>query len=79
MIPDNSSLFINIGTTEEVARALAGHSGSMVITSNLNVAKERYRNRLIEVIITGGSAWSTGGGIVSATTVDLIRQLQVGD
>jgi DeoR family glycerol-3-phosphate regulon repressor len=78
LIPDHSSLFINIGTTtEEVARALAARSGLMVITNNLNVASELYRNRSIDVIITGGSVRPTDGGIVGATTVDLIRQFRV--
>jgi DeoR family glycerol-3-phosphate regulon repressor len=78
LIRDNSSLFINIGTTtEEVARALAGRSGLLVITNNLNVAAELYRNNAIDVIITGGSVRPTDGGIVGATTVDLIRQFRV--
>jgi DeoR family glycerol-3-phosphate regulon repressor len=78
LIADNSSLFINIGTTtEEVARALASRSGLLVITNNLNVAAELYRNRSIDVIITGGSVRPTDGGIVGATTVDLIRQFRV--
>lgn len=78
LIPDNSSLFINIGTTtEEVARALSSRSGLLVITNNLNVATELYRNRSIDVIITGGSIRSTDGGIVGASTVDLIRQFRV--
>jgi DeoR family glycerol-3-phosphate regulon repressor len=78
LIPDHSSLFINIGTTtEEVARALARRSGLLVITNNLNVAAELYRNRALDVIITGGSVRSTDGGIVGATTVELIRQFRV--
>jgi DeoR family glycerol-3-phosphate regulon repressor len=78
LIPDHSSLFINIGTTtEEVARALATRSGLLVITNNLNVAAELYRNRALDVIITGGSVRSTDGGIVGATTVELIRQFRV--
>lgn len=78
LIPDNSSLFVNIGTTtEEVARALAVRSGLLVITNNLNVANELYRSRSIDLIITGGSVRSTDGGIVGATTVDLIRQFRV--
>jgi DeoR family glycerol-3-phosphate regulon repressor len=78
LIPDNSSLFINIGTTtEEVARALSARTGLLVITNNLNVATELYRNRSIDVIITGGSVRPTDGGIVGATTVDLIRQFRV--
>ncbi len=78
LIEDKSSLFINIGTTtEEVANALAGRSGLLVITNNLNVAAELYRNRQIDVIITGGSVRPSDGGIVGATTVDLIRQFRV--
>ena len=39
-IPDNASLFINIGTTtEEVAKALRDHKNLRVITNNLNVAR----------------------------------------
>jgi DeoR family transcriptional regulator, glycerol-3-phosphate regulon repressor len=78
LIPDNSSLFINIGTTtEEVARALSGHSGLLVITNNLHVANELYRNKAIEVIVTGGSVRHSDGGIIGAVAVDLIRQFSV--
>ena len=39
LIPDNASLFINIGTTTEaVAQALLYRTGLMVITNNINVA-----------------------------------------
>jgi DeoR family glycerol-3-phosphate regulon repressor len=38
LIPNSSSLFINIGTTtEEVAKALAAHEDLLVITNNINV------------------------------------------
>ncbi len=78
LIADNSSMFINIGTTtEEVARALVGRSGLLVITNNLNVAAELYRNRAIDVIITGGSVRPNDGGIVGATAVETIRQFRV--
>jgi DeoR family glycerol-3-phosphate regulon repressor len=78
LIADNSSLFINLGTTtEEVAHALCGHSGLLVITNNLNVAMELYRNRSLEVVIAGGNIRSSDGGIVGAAAVDLIRQFRV--
>ncbi|MBS0560720.1 MAG: DeoR/GlpR transcriptional regulator [Proteobacteria bacterium] len=78
LIPDKSSLFINIGTTtEEVARALAGRTGLMVITNNLNVAAELYRGGSFEVIVTGGTVRPADGGIVGATTVAMIRQFRV--
>src|SRR5277367_352491 len=67
LVPDNASLLINIGTTtEEVAKALAGHSGLLVITNNLHVASELYRNQSVQVIITGGSIRRGDGGIVGA-------------
>jgi DeoR family glycerol-3-phosphate regulon repressor len=78
LIPDNSSLFINIGTTtEEVARALLGHSGLLVITNNLHVASELYRNKAIEVFLTGGTIRQSDGGIVGAVTVAQIEQFRV--
>jgi DeoR family transcriptional regulator, glycerol-3-phosphate regulon repressor len=78
LIADKSSLFINIGTTtEEVARALSGRSGLLVITNNLNVAAELYRNSAIELIVTGGHVRASDGGIVGAATVDMIRQFRV--
>lgn len=78
LIPNNSSLFINIGTTtEEVARALSGHTGLLVITNNLHVANELYRAKEIEVMVTGGTVRQADGGIVGATAVGLIEQFRV--
>ena len=38
LIPDNASVTLNIGTTtEQVAQALGGHKGLMVISNNANV------------------------------------------
>ena len=78
LVPDNASLFINIGTTtEEVAKALVGHSGLLVITNNLHVANELHRSKLIEVIVTGGSVRQGDGGIIGAVTVAQIGQFRV--
>lgn len=78
LIPDNSSLFINIGTTtEEVAKAVVGHSGLLVITNNLHVANELYRNKAIEIFLTGGTVRQSDGGIVGAVTVSQIEQFRV--
>lgn len=78
LIPDRSSLFINIGTTtEEVARALRGHDGLLVITNNLHVATELYQCRSIELVLAGGAVRPGDGGIIGAATVDLIRQFRV--
>lgn len=78
LIPNNSSLFINIGTTtEEVARALLDHEGLLVITNNINVANILYRHARIEVIIAGGPIRRGDGGIVGGAAVDFIRQFKV--
>jgi len=78
LIPDRSSLFINIGTTTEaVARALLGHSGLMVITNNLNVAHALRASADIECIVAGGLIRRSDGGIVGEAAVDIIRQFKV--
>lgn len=77
-IPDNASLFINIGTTnEEVARALLGHSGLRIITNNLNVAHTLSARDDFEVIVAGGVVRSRDRGIVGEATMDFIGQFKV--
>jgi DeoR family glycerol-3-phosphate regulon repressor len=78
LVPNNSSLFINIGTTtEEVARALVDHEGLLVITNNLNVANILYRHPKIDVIIAGGPLRRSDGGVIGEAAVDFIRQFKV--
>ena len=78
LVPDHSSVFITIGTTtEEVARALIGHRGLLVITNNLHVAAELFRDRGIEVFLLGGSVRQSDGGIVGAQAVSQIGQFRV--
>jgi DeoR family transcriptional regulator, glycerol-3-phosphate regulon repressor len=77
-IPDNSSLFINIGTTTEaVGDALTEHRELMVITNNINVANRLRVFPSIEVVIAGGVVRGTDGGIVGEAAVDFIRQFKV--
>jgi len=78
LVPDNCSLFINIGTTtEEVARALVGRRGLMVVTNNLNVANILHRSPGAEVIIAGGVVRGSDGGIVGEQTADFIDQFKL--
>jgi DeoR family glycerol-3-phosphate regulon repressor len=78
LIPNKSSLFINIGTTtEEVAAALADHENLLVITNNLNVAMTLYRRPTIEVIVAGGPIRRSDGAVIGSAAVDLIRQFKV--
>jgi DeoR family glycerol-3-phosphate regulon repressor len=78
LIPEHSSLFINIGTTtEEVARALAGRTGLLVITNNLNVVDILCRNRNIEVVVAGGRVRHADRAAVGASAVEFISHFKV--
>lgn len=78
LIPDNSSVLLNIGTTtEQVAAALCRHQGLMVVTNNINVANILRGSPSSEVIIAGGIVRPADGGIVGEATVDFIRQFRV--
>ncbi len=78
LVPDNSSLFINIGTTtEEVAKALADRPDLLVITNNLHVAMQLYPNSAIRVIVAGGQVRHSDGAVIGASAIDLIQQFKV--
>lgn len=78
IIPNDASLFINIGTTTEaVGGALINHSQLMVITNNINVANALRLYPAIEVIIAGGVVRRSDGGIVGEAAVDFIKQFKV--
>ncbi|MCR9254627.1 MAG: DeoR/GlpR family DNA-binding transcription regulator [Alphaproteobacteria bacterium] len=77
LIPNNSAIILNIGTTtEQVARALRGHQGLMVVTNNMNVANILRDSKDIEVLITGGIVRSSDGGITGSSAIDFIRQFR---
>ncbi|HXH02249.1 MAG TPA: DeoR/GlpR family transcriptional regulator [Candidatus Competibacteraceae bacterium] len=77
-IPDQASLFINLGTTTEaVAKALCDHRGLRVITNNLNVAALLSANPDFEVIIAGGVVRARDQGITGEATIDFISQFKV--
>ena len=78
LIPNNCSLFINIGTTtEEVARALVHHEGLLVITNNIHVAMILMPCPKIDVIMAGGMLRKSDGGIVGEAAIDFIAQFKV--
>jgi DeoR family glycerol-3-phosphate regulon repressor len=78
LVPNDASLFVNIGTTtEEVARALLQHEGLLVITNNIHVATILMPHPKIDVIVAGGMVRRTDGGIVGEAAVDLIGQFKV--
>lgn len=78
LIPDQASLFINIGTTtEEVARALHRHKDLLVVTNNLNVVDQLYQNPGIEVVVVGGRVRAVDRAAVGPFAVDFIRNFKV--
>lgn len=78
LVPDNCSLFVNIGTTtEQVAAALTNHRGLMVVTNNINVANILRQYPGIEVVIAGGVVRHADGGIVGEAAVEFINQFKV--
>ncbi|OEO32261.1 DeoR family transcriptional regulator [Devosia insulae DS-56] len=78
LIPNNASLFINIGTTTEaVSHALLDHRDLMIITNNINVANRMRVYPHFEVAIAGGIVRPSDGGVVGEAAVDFIRQFKV--
>ncbi len=78
LIPNNCSLFINIGTTtEEVARALVHHEGLLVITNNIHVATILMHHPRIDVVIAGGMVRKSDGGIIGEQAIDMISTFKV--
>jgi DeoR family glycerol-3-phosphate regulon repressor len=78
LIPDGSSLFINIGTTtEEVARALVHHRNLLVVTNNIHVVSILLPCEGVEVVVAGGPVRRSDGGIVGEATVDLVSQFKL--
>ncbi len=78
-IPDNSSLFMGIGTTVEAA-ALAltkKHKGLCIITNNIHVASIVSARNDFTVMITSGVVRAADGGITGVATLDFINQFKV--
>lgn len=76
-IPENATIFLNIGTTTEaVARALLNHQKLMVVTNNLNIANILSANPGCEVMVAGGMLRRADGGLTGAMTVQVIRQFK---
>ena len=77
-IPDHASLFINIGTSNEIiAKALLDHRGLEIITNNLSVAAILQHKEDFTVIVAGGQVRSRDGGIIGEATIDFISQFKV--
>lgn len=78
LIPDNSSVALNIGTTTEaVARELLAHRNLTVVTNNMNVANILVANEACEVMVAGGALRRADGGLVGDLTAQFFEQFKV--
>lgn len=78
LVPNNSSLLMNIGTTtEEVARHLVHHEGLLVITNDIHIAAILTPSPRIDVIIAGGMVRKSDGGIIGESAIEFISQFKV--
>ena len=73
LIPNNCSVFLNIGTTtEQVAHALGGHKGLVVISNNVNIISSFIGSNVRELILVGGAVRQDDGAIVGEVAVEFI-------
>lgn len=78
LIPDDSSMFVNIGTTTEaVAARLSDRRGLLVITNNLNVVNLFRHAETTRVMMAGGAVRREDGGIVGDSTAEFIAGFKV--
>jgi DeoR family glycerol-3-phosphate regulon repressor len=76
-IPNDCSVFLNIGTTTEaVASELMHHEGLLVVTNNINIAMILSEHDRIEVVVTGGNLRRADGGLIGDLAKDTIGQFR---
>jgi DeoR family glycerol-3-phosphate regulon repressor len=76
-IPENTSIFLNIGTsTEAVALELVNHRNLVVATNNMNVANILTAKPDCEVIVTGGKLRRLDGGLIGHIAAQTIGRFK---
>ncbi|MFZ5962689.1 DeoR/GlpR family DNA-binding transcription regulator [Thalassococcus sp. BH17M4-6] len=76
-IPEDASVFLNIGTsTEAVAHELQGHKNLLVVTNNLNVAQILSRNADCRTVLTGGTLRQADNGLIGNLAIETIQQFR---
>lgn len=74
-IPNDCSVFLNIGTTTEaVAAELLHHVGLLVVTNNINIAMILSANPQAQVVVTGGNLRRSDGGLIGDFATDTINK-----
>ena len=78
LIPNDCSVTLNIGTTtEQVAHALSGHTGLIVLSNNVNIITMFIGSNVKELILVGGSVRQSDGAIVGGDAVEFISRYKV--
>src|SRR6056297_3415771 len=76
-IPDDASVFLDIGTTTEaVARELMDHRNLLVVTNNMNVAAILQANPDFEIVVAGGMLRRSDNGLVGNLTARTIENFK---
>ncbi len=76
-IPNDCTIFLNIGTTTEaVAAELLRHEGLIVVTNNINIAVILSGNEAIDVVVTGGNLRRSDGGLIGDLAKQTIDQFR---
>jgi DeoR family glycerol-3-phosphate regulon repressor len=76
-IPNDCSVFLNIGTTTEaVAAELRRHTGLLIVTNNLNIAQKLMYESEAEVVVTGGDLRRADGGLVGAMAREAVSRFR---
>lgn len=75
LIPDGSSVFLNIGTTtESVARHLRNRRDLLVLTNNVNIATQLAPFPEMRVVLSGGQMRHADMGLVGPETLDMVHR-----
>ncbi|OED39300.1 DeoR family transcriptional regulator [Chromatiales bacterium (ex Bugula neritina AB1)] len=78
LVPEDSSLFANIGTTTEaVIRELSSHRGLLVVTNNANIVEILRPNMAATIMLAGGKVRNEDGGIVGELTAEYMGQYKL--
>lgn len=78
LIPDESSLFLNTGTTTEtIAQALLGHKNLHVVTNNINVARYLSQNETFQIMLAGGQVRNHDGGVTGTEAAEFIDRFRM--
>lgn len=77
LIPNNSHVFISVGTSAAaVAVALQHHTNMRFMTNNLNVAHYLSTNTTAHIGLCGGAIRPQDGAMIDARAVDFVRSMR---